>query len=70
MLNKSIDFKGTGKIFLELEREVLPGSDENCDACGRQLIRTYFKFGMVNCDKLPYNRVHSICPECHKALTA
>jgi hypothetical protein len=66
MENKNIDFKGTGKLFLEIRREVLPGDEDlECQACGKTNLKYYWKFGMVSIT----SRSRHICDDCHSILT-
>jgi len=66
MKNFSTDFVGTDRIFLELERQVLPGDEIECVACGDICKGTYWKFGMIDVTK----RSNHVCDNCHTALTA
>ena len=51
-------------MFLNIKREVLPGDTNECDLCGVQLRKEYWKYGLISVTL----RAAHLCDYCHEAI--
>lgn len=51
-------------LKLNLKRQVLPGQKQDCQMCGKQELKEYWKYGEITVTK---RSIHC-CDDCHKDL--